>query len=411
MKKRLVVLGGGIKGAATSAVASLLEEFQVTLVELNRIGAGATATNNGRLHLGTMGWEKEKDRPDLVRRRLLASELVRDLPNVLISKRDALYCFEEEADAVDFRRFSTDNGIPYQLTDDIGTSHGWIDLAKYQTIIQVPEHSFNPAQLAGRLAQTCRNAGGSVLVGHSVIEVERQADRLIVRLGNGEELVADVVVNTMSRWCMSLGLPPEAPRPNIGWSRWQLLCLRSAALANCERLEQVVVIVDRERKMPSVIPHDDWVTLDYNATPVTHPLSPDGDDAQDWREFDGADATDAINFAAVSRVFNPVAQLSPDVRNGKLFSLAGMQGRLVNARPGSQNRLQASELFTGYFVAFGGQASTGLLDAIEICGCLRSRSSMPPVSRLQIARHLNSSLAASPIPESVPMRWQQHNPT
>lgn len=409
MKKELLVLGGGIKGAATAAVGSLLGDFQVTLLERERIGSGTTATNHGRLHLGTAGWEKEKSLPALIQRRLMASELVRELPDVLVSKRDAIYCFEDATDADNFQDVLGDNGIPYRLSNECALSHEWIEPAMYRAIVQVPEYSFNPAKLAGRFAQTCVDAGGRVSLGCRVKRIERKADRLVAILDSGETLTADLVVNTMSRWCASISLPPDAPHPNIKWFKWRLLCLHSGALPGYDRLDQVVVVVDRERRMPSAIPHDKWITLDFNATPVQEVASVEDNDASDWREFDPSDDIDERTFAAVSRVFSPLVRLGPGERKGRLFSLAGIQARRIDSAAGSQNRLESSDQFTGYFVAFGGQASTGLLDAIEICRCLHARYSMTPVNRLEVVRRLASVLSPIPLADSLPMRWEQHS--
>jgi len=110
--------------------------------------------------------------------------------------------------------------------------------------------------------------------------------------------------------------------------------------------------------------------------------SPEGNDTADWRGFDPKDDIDANNYAAVSSAFYPLVRLGPDERRGKLFSLAGTQGRRVDSAAGSQNRLESSDLFPGYYVAFGGQASTCLLDAIDICRQLHARYAMAPLNRL-----------------------------
>jgi len=213
MKKHLVILGGGIKGAATAAVASLFGDFQVTLIERDRVGSGTTATNHGRLHLGTAGWEKEKGNSALIQRRLLASGLVRELPAVIVSKRDAIYCFEDTTDATNFQNVLDDNSIPFRLSSDRELSHEWIEPGTYRTIVQVPEHSFNPAALAGRFAQTGLDAGGRVNLGQQVQQVERRADKLVVTLAGGGTIGADVVVNTMSRWCTAIALPARCTVP------------------------------------------------------------------------------------------------------------------------------------------------------------------------------------------------------
>jgi len=406
LKKHLVVLGGGIKGAAIAALSSILGDYDVSLVEKDCIGSGTTSTNHGRLHLGTAGWRK--DSAELIQRRRTASEVVRRLPNTIVTKRDAIYCFEDDADADRFQDIIANNEIPFRVSNDIELSHNWIEPGAYKSIIQVPEHSFNPARLAGRLAQTCTNAGGRILVGRHATELMRRGEKLIVTLNDGSELVADAVINTMSRWCLDLIVPPVAPRPEINWVRWKLLCLKSATLPTFDRLDQVVVIIDRLKRMPSAIPHEHWITLDYNTTPIEEVPSPDGNDMQDWRPFDEEDSVDRDIYAAVSAVFYPLLTLSPTERNGRLFSLAGIQGRLVSAAPGSRNSIHATRQFPDYYVAFGGQASTGILDAIDIINHLRYRNSMQSLKRGELVDRLVELIAVEPISGALPMRWEQH---
>jgi len=250
MKKHLVILGGGIKGTATAAVATLFGDFHVTLLEADRIGSGTTATNHGRLHLGAAGWRE--DPPELIRRRRIASELVRQLPDGVVSRKEAIYCFVDEQEAGNFKTVMKTNGVPYRVTSDLPLSRHWIEPARYAQIIEVPEYSFNPARLAGRFAQTCANAGGRIRAGQPVTRISRRADKLIIEVATGDRLDADIVVNTMSRWCNAIDLPPEAPRPEINWFRWRFLCLHSGALPGYDPLDQVVVIMDRDRQTPNL---------------------------------------------------------------------------------------------------------------------------------------------------------------
>lgn len=406
MKKKIVIIGAGIKGAAISATTMLSSDFQTILIDANHIGSGTTSTNHGRLHLGTAGWHKEMNNPDLVRRRLLASEFMREIPDALVSKKDALYCFEDETDAHSFKEFSNKYGIPYQIAGEINDSLSWIDKIAHRSILRVPEYSFNPAKLASRFANTCQNLGGEVRIGHRAIKIEIASEKTIIKLDNHDEISADFVVNTTSRWCMTPPLHPQAPQLDISWNRWKLLCLRTSALNLTPQPQEVIVIVDREKNIPSVIPHENWLTLDYNKTQVTTVNSPD-DDKSGWSEFDPNDLIDSQNFATVSKAFEPIAKIDPCALKGNLYSLAGIQARLNNSTPGSQNQIFKSNSIPHYIVAFGGQASTSVLDAIEIYNYIRSHFSMKPTSRLEILHALKSSLSTHPIDKNSLMMWQK----
>ena len=57
--KRIIVIGGGIKGSSLAALLSACEEYEVLLIDRGNIGSGTTCTNHGRLHLGTANWRRE----------------------------------------------------------------------------------------------------------------------------------------------------------------------------------------------------------------------------------------------------------------------------------------------------------------------------------------------------------------
>ncbi len=406
MSLDLVIIGGGIKGAATAAIASLSADFNVTLLERDRIGSGATSTNHGRLHLGTAGWEHEA--PELIQRRRLASHLVRQLPDVLVANTEGLYCFEDIHDAERFQSVAERDGIPYRIAKRTEIGDDWLNASRYPRLLHIPEYAFNPARLAGRFAQTCLDHGGTVLTQHDVQRIDRESSKLHVHLANGEILHADIVINMLARWGSTISLPASAPRLDIRWFQWQLLCLHTAALPTFPDLERVIMIIDNARQMPSAIPHHDWITLDYKATHVQEVISPDGEDIKNWRQFDMNQAIDADNFSSVADVFKPLSSYPSYELTPHLFSLTGIHGRRLNVPPGSQNTVEMSPLCPGYVVAFGGQASTGLLDAIETIEQIRTWYNCGPEPRDQVISNLQQQLASQPIDHWMPMRWEQH---
>ena len=404
---RLLILGGGIKGTAIAALASLLDEFDVTLVERKQIGAGTTSTNHGRLHLGTAGWRKEK--PELIQRRHKASELLRSLPDSTTCERDGVYCFEDELDAATFLSACQQNEIPAVAIERGSLAHQWINQTKHAYIIQVPEFSFNPARLAGRFAQTCVNHGGKIITGRKAERILADTDNLVVGCENGSLLKADAVVNTMTRWCNDLQSDNDVVNPSleIKWFRWRLLCLRSEILSADDRLEQVTVVEDRSRKTLSAIPHRSWITLDYMETALEEIDSPEGDEQTDWRPIDLSDRIDATTFDAVRSVFRPLQSLTSRELGRHLFSMAGIQGRLANAKPDTEvGQIFTSDRLSRYYLTFGGQASSGLLDAIEVIERLGKDGLCTRISRSELLERLAVSLAKDPLPGSMGMVWE-----
>jgi hypothetical protein len=407
MKNKLLILGGGIKGAALAAVASISGEFDVTLVERQAIASGATSTNHGRLHLGTSGIIRNDESSELVQRRRRASELVRLLPDSITCKSEALYCFEDMEESVAFSEKCVQNDIPFREAKKGGFVSDWIKLSNYARVIQVPEYSFNPARLAGRFAQTSANNGGKIIANCRAERLAIKGGSVVVKCEKGVSVEADVVVNTMARWCNHLD-GDDIPHPEIEWFRWRLLCLRKTAFRLENDLAQVIVVMDRERKTPSAIPHESWITLDNAETVPVKTETPEGDCLADWRSIDLADPSgvDAANYDVVRKAFLPLRNYSFDEYREHLFSMAGIQGRLVGARKGSMNKAVLSGQVSNYFLYFGGQASTGLLDAIDIFEDLSGSGYCSSVARDVLVKKLVNHLSDVPFSDSVGMRWE-----
>jgi hypothetical protein len=331
---------------------------------------------------------------------------VRNLPDTIVTKKDGLYCFESEETAEQFKRIADRDKIPYQIAHNSASVANWIDLSKCDVILRVPEHAFNPAQLTGRFAQTCLDLGGQVVTGQGVKSIIRNADKLILTLDSGETLSADSIINSLSRWSSTIEVPQKAPKLDIRWFRWRLLCLHSAVINDLPNLQEVIMIIDNHDKMPSVIPHEKWMTLDFKATPVEQVFSAEAIDAENWRLFDTSNENDRINYSVVQEAFKPLQYLDQKTIKNNLYSLAGIHGRRQNAPTGSQNHVDVSDEFSDYFVAFGGQASTGFLDAIDIIEYFRSYYKLNPKNRVQLSSEFIQYLSPHPIQGYSPMRWE-----
>src|SRR3954451_15410895 len=157
--KRIAVIGGGVKGSSVAALLSACGEHEVLLIDRGNIGSGATCTNHGRLHLGTANWRREP--LSRMRRRLKGSETWRLLPTALESSEPALYCFDSEDAGEKFRAKCEAAGICIRpaTADAVRSVRGWIDPARFRSLFEVPEFSFSPARLAGRLARFAEENG------------------------------------------------------------------------------------------------------------------------------------------------------------------------------------------------------------------------------------------------------------
>jgi hypothetical protein len=336
----------------------------------------------------------------------LGSKLLRELPEVVTSPQEAVYAFEDGRQADSFQRFCQARELEIRRChlSELGT--WWLEHDRYGDSFLVPEFSFNPAILAGRFAQTCLDQGGTVLTHQRAVEYEHRRGHSEVILENGHILTADFVVNAMARWCCNLTVPADAPQVDIRWFRWRLLCLNRLALPSSAGLDRVLVVMRKGSVAPSAIPHQGWISLDHNETQVSETDNPDAS-PHDWRKFDRSCRADRANFEAVSAVFPPIAAIGDEALAKHLFSLAGVQGRISGARPGSVNQVLTSAAVPGYFLCFGGQASTSVLDALEVVERVVEAGGLEVGSRQQWLGLLRSNLTCHSIADSSQMVWQR----
>ncbi|WP_293333070.1 FAD-binding oxidoreductase [Microcoleus sp. CAWBG58] len=404
MKRKAIVLGAGIKGTAIAVLLSLTDEFEIRLVDQDKVASGTTSTNHGRLHLGTSGWRTETD--DLIRRRMLGSSLMRQLPAIATCLSEGHYCVEREEELVAFISKCDANQIPYRVLSSNEIENEWINIDQFSTVVQVPEFSFNPARVAGRFAQSFENQGGVFLPNQRAIRVHRKDRTVFLELENGNSLEADVIINASTRWCNTVTITDCNPLFTVEWFRWRLLCLRSQGFIP---LKQVTVIVEPTKKAPSAIPHEQWITIDCK-TDLEKLDSPEGEQNAGWRPIDLNNRIDYELYSTGYNYFQPLRQLrqlSDSELQNQLFSMSGVHGRLVGDPPGSVNKVYSTDSCPNYFLTFGGQASTAVLDAIETIEHLAKLGVCGEVNRGHLIQQLAHSLAVEPLPNSTGMIWEQ----
>lgn len=401
MKRKVIVIGAGIKGSAIAAILSLDDNFEVTLIDKGKVGSGTTSTNHGRLHLGTSGWRTETD--DLICRRMQGSMLMRQLPKIATCSSEGYYCIERDKDLTEFVEKCSVNRIPHRILQKNELCNSCIDIDRFAAVIQVPEFSFNPARVAGRFANTFVRRGGTLQLGQSAKRVYRQGGQIFVELETESSIKADIVINASTRWCNTVKITDCDPLFTIEWFRWRLLCLRSEGLPP---IKQVTVVVDSQKKNPSAIPHERWITIDCK-TDLEQLDTPEGDRNSSWRPIDLTNKIDFELYSTGCSYFKPLQQLAVTELPTKLFSMAGVHGRLVGAPKGSVNRVYSTKNCPNYFLTFGGQASTAVLDAIETLEYLADRGVFSSIEREKLIQQLACSLTSDPLPNSNCMAWEQ----
>jgi FAD dependent oxidoreductase len=403
MKRKVLVIGAGIKGSAIAALLSLDDSFEVILIDKGKVGSGTTSTNHGRLHLGTSGWRTETD--DLISRRMQGSMLMRQLPEITTCSSEGYYCIEHDKDLTEFVAKCSVNRIPHRILQKNELDNSWINLDQFAGVIQVPEFSFNPARVAGRLANSFVQQGGTLQLGQSAKRLYREGERIFLELENESSIEADIVINASTRWCNTVKITDCDPLFAIEWFRWRLLCLRSEDLP---LIRQVTVVVDPQKKSPSAIPHEHWITIDCK-TDLEQLDTPEGDQNSSWRPIDLTNRIDFELYSTGCSYFQPLQQLAVTELPTKLFSMAGIHARLIGAPPGSVNRVYSTEDCPNYFLTFGGQASTAILDAIETLEHLASLGVFSSIDREELIQQLACSLTTDPLPNSNCMAWEQPN--
>lgn len=321
----------------------------VCLIEGGTLGQGTTSTNHGRLHLGTATWHA--DSVDLIRRRHAGSLLWRLLP-VAETTAPGVYAFES-ADL--FAAFSDKCGLAGIAVRSCTPPAGAWMRPDEHAYVELPEHAFNPSAVAGALARVALRNGAALRTGSPVRRLDLAGGTAGILL-DGERLDAEVVVNATGRWSSTIDVSPPVVRQEIDWFRWPVLMARSEGLP---RLDRVLVRVTNDHANPSVVPHGPWMTFDTKAA------DPEEQPAVAFKV--GVADIEPASGAVTQTMFARCLEAFPALRSlgSHPYMFFGTQGRVRGAPPGSINRISAHPRWPNYLVAFGGQASTALLDAYD----------------------------------------------
>lgn len=351
---KICVVGGGIKGCSISALLAQQNDIQVVLVEKNIPAAGSTSTNHGRLHLGTSSWRS--DSPSLVRRRLAGSRVMRSISNIKDNSKKAVYAFFSQNEAMKFADFCSSNSIEFKRKN---CKYQELDLLEKDDLVstfELSEYGFNPASLCSRLLSFIAHKKGEIVRNTTVISVAKSPNGLLVELSNKKVLNVDIVINAAGRWCNQIH--PLFPTYDIEWFEWRILCCENDHLPIGNR---VVAAMDESNGDPTLVPHGRWLTIDCK-TNLIQKTSPNIDSRKNLRLVN-------MDIVEDSQLVNPISKRFPFIleklRDNNIYSYAGIHGRIKNSTPGSINQIEEHPHIENYWLAFGGQATTAVLDAAD----------------------------------------------
>jgi glycine/D-amino acid oxidase-like deaminating enzyme len=322
----------------------------VTLFEAALIGGDTTAHNHGRLHLGTAGWYDEMDRDALVARRLAGSKLSRELVDLSEAPELACYWFSG-ASWSDFEDFLERHKIPARKVSITHAAADWIGLP-VECAYELDEYGFDPARTAGRLVAAVSDKA-TIRTGTAVDRISIPEDSGVGVFVGEDRFEFDLVINTAGRHGATIPVDDRDPVLALDAKTWRVLCAR---LKPGNTLRQVLVMADSGKGSPSLVGHGDIVTFDHK----DQPMSPPSEQADGLLDLD----SDPAGAEILERV-SPCYDLS-GLEESSIRVFTGTQGRVANAPPGSIGRIHSYPGESSYHVASGGQASTAVLDALDI---------------------------------------------
>ena len=180
----VVVIGGGVVGAALIHALARRGVFGVLLEAEPELALGASGTNSGILHTGFDSSPGELETRLILRSSALRDEVLAQL-GIPVLRCGAVLApqAEDEADTVAaMLEPARRNGVAVVLRDD--------------GALEVPgEAVTDPVAYTIALANAASGAGASVRTGARVEAIAREGERLVLRLADGEQLTCRVAVN------------------------------------------------------------------------------------------------------------------------------------------------------------------------------------------------------------------------
>lgn len=211
----VVIVGGGVVGAATSA-ACARAGLRVALVERDVLGGGATAAGMGHI----VAMDDSEAQFALTRySQLLWSKLAPELPeNVEYETPGTLWLAaddEEMAEAERKHRYYCDRDVPTQLLSarELVSLEPNVRSGIAGALLVSDDAVIYPPTAALHLAHVAKNLGATLLIGRSVTQMGSGR----VLLDGGEELNAPNLINATGSWAPELttGVPVKKRKGHL----------------------------------------------------------------------------------------------------------------------------------------------------------------------------------------------------
>jgi hypothetical protein len=225
-------------------------------------------------------------------------------------------------------------------------------------------------------------------------------------LGGGIRGTAIAALLAQSRYCKVILLESD----NIASSTTSTNQGRlhsGAHLLNSAALRRVIVILEKDRS-PTAIPHHPWITFGCRLTPEVVSSPSDAHEGW-WQHFNRHDEMDNILFEEHARYFLPLQSLNSQDMSSRLFSFSGIYPAFERHRE-TPFRLLQSDKVPHYYVVYGENATTALLDALDTIQVVLDKLDPSPSCLsdyvMQLARQLCVDLTQSTYPGTARMIWQ-----
>ncbi|MEM4444315.1 MAG: FAD-dependent oxidoreductase [Thermofilum sp.] len=225
VSKHVVIIGGGVTGAATAYDLSL-RGFRVTLLERGSIGAGTSGRTHGLLHSGC----RYVADTEVARECYLENQTLRRIAPFLFEKNGGLFVAITEDDLAYkdfFLKKCGEAGIPVEEVEPAAALKMEPNLnPKLKAAVLAPDGTFDPLKVILSFLASAKRCGAVVkpyneVVGFRVEGGEVRAVRVLDKVSLREyELEADFFVNATGAWANKVaslaGLHvPVKPSPGV----------------------------------------------------------------------------------------------------------------------------------------------------------------------------------------------------
>jgi len=200
----VVVVGGGITGVAVARDLAT-RGVDVTLLERDRLAAGATGAMHALLHSGARYAVSD---PESARSCAAENEVLREVAPACLEDAGGLFVRlpGDDPDYLDRKAAACrETGVAVERLDGAAARGAEPSLADdVAAALAVPDAVVNPFALAAATALAAERAGADVRTGAPVVDFERDGERVtgvvVDGAGGREPVTADHVVNATGAW-------------------------------------------------------------------------------------------------------------------------------------------------------------------------------------------------------------------